>query len=192
MGKGIRNLLAGLLIVGLAASACSSDELEPEPTQPAGGAAVPTASATAAPAPTETPAPTPTVAAVPSPPSQQGLLFEYTYAIRLLESRLYEEAIPVFNVVVKRKPDLASAWRGRAVAYYHEDQFEFALEDFNEAIKINPEYADAYKGRAVLYKDLGETDKAVADLQKAISFYHVVREQGLLREARQLLNELTP
>ncbi len=125
-----------------------------------------------------------------SPARQEGLLFEYMYAVRLLESGLYEEAIPQFSVVIRRLPTLAKAWHGRGLAYYHEEQLDFAMEDFDEAIARKPEFADAYKNRGVLYKDLGEKEKAIADLERALSLYDEFRDAREIEETRSLLNEL--
>jgi len=140
--------------------------------------------------PSPTPGATPGAEITPLPTPQSGTLFEYTYAVQLLESGLYKDAIPVFTVVIRRMPELASAWRGRGVAYHNEKQLDLALEDLNEAVKLNPKYADAFRDRGLLHRDMGQKDKAIADLQTALTLYDVVRQARQRQEVIGLLNEV--
>ena len=119
-----------------------------------------------------------------------GVLFTYMYAVQLLESQLYEEAIPQLNIVVRRLPDLGRGWYYRGMAYRHEGQFEFALEDLNKAIELKPEFGPAYKERGILFSETGEPAKAIEDLETALSLYHPTREAYHIGETRQVLNEL--
>lgn len=188
----VRYALAGLALLAMATAACSSST---PPATPSATTA-PSVAAAATPAPSLTPLPSPTPEATPSaeitplPTPQSGTLFEYTYAVQLLHSRLYKDAIPVFTVVIRRMPELASAWRGRGVAYHNEKQLDLALEDLNEAIKLNPKYADAFRDRGVLNRDMGQKDKAIADLQTALTLYDVVRQSRQRQEVIGLLNEI--
>ena len=109
---------------------------------------------------------------------------------QLLESELYEDAIPQLNIVVRRLPDLGRGWYYRGMAYRHEEQYEFALEDLNMAIELKPEFGPAYKERGILFSETCENAKAIEDLEKALSLYHPTRESYHVGETRQLLNEL--
>ena len=109
-------------------------------------------------------------------------------AVQLLTRGLYKEAIPRFDIVIRRMPTLAKAWHGRGLAYYHQKQFDFALEDFTEAISLKPEFAEAHKDRGALYQDLGEQGKAIADLEKALLLYDEVRDAKKIKETHSLLD----
>ena len=126
---------------------------------------------TATPVPTPTATPTPTPEPTPSPTAEADVLFTYTYAKRLLQSSLYEEAIPQYDIVIRVMPDFALAYHGRGLALFHEEQPELALEDFDKAIVLKPEFADAYMSRGILYRDGGEPDKSESDFEKALTLY---------------------
>ncbi len=119
-----------------------------------------------------------------------GVLFTYMYGVQLLESQLYEEAIPQLNIVIRRLPELGRGWYYRGLAYRHEGQFEFALEDLNKAIELKPEFGLAYKERGILYTEMGETTKAAEDFEKALSLYHPTSDRPDITETTRLLNEL--
>jgi tetratricopeptide (TPR) repeat protein len=48
------------------------------------------------------------------------------------------EAIEYLNNAIKLKPDYASAYNARGVAYNNLSQHQRAIEDFNEAIRLQP------------------------------------------------------
>ena len=158
---------ARLVVVGvltaLMAWGCSNSVEAPTP------APEPTSTATPAPTPTATPTPTPEP--TPSPTAEVDVLFTYTYAKRLLQSSLYEEAIPQYDIVIRVMPNFALAYHGRGLALFHEEQPELALEDFDKAIVLKPEFADAYMSRGILYRDGGEPDKSESDFEKALTLY---------------------
>ena len=139
------------------------------------------------------PSPSPTQTSEASPtatPAQVGVLFDYLYAVRLLEAAQWEDAIPAFGLVIRRLPEYARAYYGRGLAYYKEEHLDLALEDFDRAIELKPDLARVYADRGVLHKDEGRTPEAIADLQRALELY---REQGNLTgavDASRVLNEL--
>lgn len=144
------------------------------------------------PVPTPTPIPPPTPTVTPSPtarPASAGL-FDYTQAVRLLEVQEFTRAIAAFGLVIRRLPDFAEAYRGRAIAYFKEDLFDLALEDFDKAIELKPGLAAAYADRAILFQDRGETKKAIADLEKAISTYDPVRDSFKIAELTVIVGDL--
>ena len=162
----------------------------PTPTPP------PTATPTATPSPTATPTvtPTPEPTATPTPtvtPAVTGL-FDYTRAIRLLEVQEFEQAVARFTLVIRRQPDFAQAYRGRALAYYRAErpQVDLALEDLDKAIELKPEFAGAYRDRAVIWQDKGDIQKAAADLEKALSLYNPIRDPARIAEVLAMLDSL--
>ena len=127
--------------------------------------------------------------ATPTPVT--GVLFTYMYAVQLLESQLYEDAIPQLNIVIRRLPELGRGWYYRGIAYRHEGQHKFALEDLSKAIELKPEFGQAYKERGILFNEMGETAKAAEDFEKALSLYHPTRDARDIAETTRLLRELS-
>ena len=176
-------LLAAVVLAG-----CSESGSEPTP-----------AALTAETAPTATPVPAPSPSPTPSPepaaepeatPAQTGVLFDYLYAVRLIEAAQWKDAIGAFGLVIRRLPEYGRAYFGRGLAYYNEEQLAPALEDFDKAIELEPTLAQAYKQRGMLHRDEGRTELAVSDLERALDLYQ--RRGHLTRavEVAQLLDEL--
>ena len=176
-------LLAAVVLAG-----CSESGSEPTPALP-----------TAETAPTATPVPTPSPSPTPSPepaaepeatPAQTGVLFDYLYAVRLIEAAQWRDAIGAFGLVIRRLPEYGRAYFGRGLAYYNEEQLAPALEDFDRAIELEPTLAQAYMQRGMLHRDEGRTELAVSDLERALDLYQ--RRGHLTRavEVAQLLDEL--
>jgi tetratricopeptide (TPR) repeat protein len=156
--------VAGALLV----AACSDSGSSGQPTPTTEPLPTPIIAATATPSPLPEPSPTPSPEPDPSPTPEIQALFEYMRAVNLLEAAQYEDAIPAYGLVIRKLPDLAIAYNGRGLAYYHEERLALALEDFSKAIELKSGYADAYANRAVVHRDQGDTEKATADLEKAI------------------------
>ena len=180
-------LLAAALLVG-----CSESGTEPTPAAPTSEAA-PAATATPAPAPSPTPSPSPSPEPSPEPeptPAQTGVLFDYLYAVRLIEAAQWKDAIPAFGLVIRRLPEYGRAYFGRGLAYYNEEQLAPALEDFDRAIELEPTLAQAYKQRGMLHRDEGRTELAVSDLERALDLYQRRGDLARAVEVSQLLDEL--
>jgi tetratricopeptide (TPR) repeat protein len=139
------------------------------------------------------PEPSPTATAEPEEeptPTQAGVLFDYLYAVRLLEAAQWEDAIPAFGLVIRRLPEYARAYYGRGRAYYHEDRLLQALEDFDIAIEFNDELPQAYADRGVLHMDEGRTEEAISDLLRALDLYERLGNLPKAVEVAQILNRL--
>ena len=168
-------LIAALLLAG-----CSTTP--PEPTPQPTATPLPTPSATPAPTPTPTPVSTPTP--TPEPPQ---VLFRYSFAVRLLRSGQYEDAIPQFDIVIRLLPDFAEAYNGRGLASFHEEQEDLAFEDFDKAIELNPSLAEAYTNRAAVYLKREDFVHARRDMLTALSLFEEQGEQESADEVRRLL-----
>ena len=141
------------------------------------------------PSPSPVPTAEPGAEATPTP-SQSGVLFDYLYAVRLLQAAQWEDAIPAFGLVIRRLPEYARAYHGRGLAYYHEEQLVLALEDFDMAIELKPDLPQAFKDRGLLHRDEGRTEEAISDLQRALDLYERRGDLPRAVEVAQVLNQL--
>ena len=175
--------VALLTAIVFAVSACAGT---PEPS-PTATPPPPAPTATATPVP-PTPTPEPTAETDPA-----RVLFRYIHAMALLSNGHYEDAIPRFNIVIRLLPDLASAYFGRGLSYYHEavkdepdineEKVDLALQDLDRAIELRPGYAAAFRNRGMIHLSSGQVADAVADFSKAIEIYE---EKGEMREANEV------
>ena len=139
------------------------------------------------PAPTNTPQAKP----APTPTSQPtGVLFDYLYAVTLLEASQWKDAITAFALVIRRLPEYARPYHGRGLAYYHENQLELALQDFDMAIKLNSDLIQVYKDRGLLHRDLGRVQSAKRDFERALILYRNQNDLMKASEIEDILNRL--
>lgn len=187
MGLVTRILALVALAGALLGAACSDSGSSEQPAPTTVPLPTPTITVTLTPSPLPEPSSTPSPEPDPSPTPEVQALFEYMRAVNLLDAAQYEDAIPAYGLVIRKLPDLAIAYNGRGIAYYHEERFALALEDFSKAIDLKSGFADAYANRAVVYRDQGDSDKATADLEKAIELYE---SEGSLAEGLELRRRL--
>jgi tetratricopeptide (TPR) repeat protein len=119
-------------------------------------------------------------------------LFQYSGAVGLLRSGLYEEAVPEYSIVIRMLPDFALAYYGRGVAYMRQERpaYSLALEDLNSAIELDPGMANAYRERAEWHVRQGDLESAKADLETAIPLYDQQRQGNDLLAALIMQQQL--
>lgn len=79
-----------------------------------------------------------------------------------------ENAVRHYTEALKLKPDFATAYNNRAVAYRDKGDFDASMQDCNKAIEFNPELAEAYNNRGNAYNKKGKIDKAIQNYTRAI------------------------
>lgn len=171
----------------MVAWACSVTANVPIPTPTPIPTEVATATVTTAHIPTP---PVFTVIPLPSPtptPEQGDVLFRYSFAVRLLESKQFEDAIPQLDIVIRVMPEFSQAYHYRGLAFYNNDQKKLALEDFNKAIMLDPDFAIAYRNRGILHFSEGSLNQGVADLQKALVLYDAAGDMIKADDIRRIL-----
>lgn len=89
------------------------------------------------------------------------------HASTALQSGDFATAIEEFGAVLQQRPESASAWLRRAVAYDEACVFEKALDDVNVALRLRPGPAQAYKLRSVLHERKSDYVAALVDMRAA-------------------------
>ena len=87
-----------------------------------------------------------------------------------LESKhavLLEQGIPLLTDLIRRNPQNADYYNGRAEVWRTKKDFDKALSDCNEAIRLSPSAA-TYSTRGTVWAGKEEYDKAISDYSEAI------------------------
>ncbi|MCO5575061.1 hypothetical protein L7F22_028858 [Adiantum nelumboides] len=96
----------------------------------------------------------------------------------------YEQAVSIFDQVVRDTPDSVEALIGRGTAYAFKRDLDAAISDFSKALQLNPETGEAWKRRGQAKAALGANAEAVSDLSKALKFEpksaDILHERGTL------------
>jgi len=84
----------------------------------------------------------------------------------------HAEAISIYALAVKNKPDFAEAYNNRAASFFALKDYESVIKDLSISIEIspdNPKIANMYNNRGLAYYNLKRYKEAIDDLNKAIS-----------------------
>ncbi len=88
----------------------------------------------------------------------------------LMESRgRFREAIDAYTKALGQRPNDATTYYDRGVAFGRLSQWKEAIEDYTRAIEHDSGMARAYNNRATAYAQQRQFEKAVVDFTKAIS-----------------------
>jgi len=96
----------------------------------------------------------------------------------------YDQAIDIFNQILRDNPSSPEALIGRGTAYAFQRKLDIAIADFSKAILSNPTTGEAWKRRGQARAALGESPEAVKDLSKALEFdpnsSDILHERGMV------------
>ncbi|KAJ3669831.1 hypothetical protein LUZ60_010155 [Juncus effusus] len=96
----------------------------------------------------------------------------------------YNQAISVFDQILKETPSYPEALIGRGTAYAFQRELDNAIADFTKAIQANPSAGEAWKRRGQAKAALGDFTAAIEDLTKALVYEpnspDVLHERGIV------------
>ena len=101
-------------------------------------------------------------------PAVDALLAQGTLA---MNNGRFEQALALFNRVVRARPDFAEGWNKRATLYFLLGEPQKSLADCAQVIKRNPQHFGALSGYGRLYLQLGEPEKALGFFERAYAIH---------------------
>lgn len=113
-----------------------------------------------------------------------SLDFRLSRGIALVNEGKYDDAISIFNQILRENSAYPEALVGRGTAYAFQRELESAIADFSKAIQANPSAGEAWKRRGQARAALGESVEAIQDLTKALEFEpkssDILHERGIV------------
>jgi tetratricopeptide (TPR) repeat protein len=82
--------------------------------------------------------------------------------------KTFDGAIADLNEVIRLKPNQASAYDKRGLAYSYSGRHQQAISDYTKATELEPDRANPYNNRGWAYLELGRREEALADLNRAL------------------------
>ena len=94
---------------------------------------------------------------------------ELSAAFRYLEDGEYEDALRIYQSLLKQNPNNTYALRGKAQALLQLGKFDEALTAYDEVIYRQPDLGVTYANRGILKDRMGDYEGALADYRKALA-----------------------
>lgn len=98
-----------------------------------------------------------------------GILFATLAYLAQEYSKVWQNSITLWNVVIEKSPKLSTAYINRSRIYIELNDTKAALEDCNQAIALNPSKLGAYINRSIVYTLTEKYDLALKDLDYILS-----------------------
>ncbi len=80
----------------------------------------------------------------------------------------FQSAINKLDEVIRRAPDFAEGWNGRATVFFHMGRYEESLADIIETLKREPRHFGALAGRGRIFRRLGNDKAALEAFDEAL------------------------
>ncbi|XP_062190637.1 suppressor of RPS4-RLD 1-like isoform X2 [Phragmites australis] len=113
-----------------------------------------------------------------------SLDFRLSRGIAQVNEGSYDQAISIFDQILRETPTYPEALIGRGTAYAFQRELDSAISDFTQAIQSNPSAGEAWKRRGQARAALGEFNEAIEDLTKALEFEpnspDILHERGIV------------
>ena len=93
----------------------------------------------------------------------------FWHALFLQEKKHHDDAITLYENIIKLKPDCDWLYNNRGINYAAKSRYDLAITDFNKALEINQKYAEAYYNRGLVYRKKGQFDLAIEDYNSALT-----------------------
>jgi tetratricopeptide (TPR) repeat protein len=93
----------------------------------------------------------------------------YRRAQAAYESEDFDQAIRIFDEVIRLDPTYVQAYVSRGMAWNEKSEPDQALKDFNGAIPGDPRFAPAFFHRGMTWNARKEYDKAIKDFNAALA-----------------------
>ena len=92
---------------------------------------------------------------------------EFIKAEELMKAQSYNEALKLFNSVIKSEPTNPVYVSQRGVCFYHLKDLKSALKDMNKSVDLDPAYSYRYASRAYMRDAMGDVKGAIEDYTRA-------------------------
>ena len=92
----------------------------------------------------------------------------FARGIEHMQRQELDDALKVFDEIVRRKPAFAEGWNKRATVLFLLGEDERSLRDCDEVLKRNPHHFGALSGAAQIHLRLGHLEQALEFFQRAL------------------------
>jgi len=95
-----------------------------------------------------------------------------------------DEALGIYDSVLRTNPSHPFAHYGKGTIYYVEKRWDAALACMDASLKLNPDFAPAHLGKGMVLRHLGREKEADAEFREACDIRPAIAE-NLLKDAKE-------
>ena len=92
---------------------------------------------------------------------RQDLDFLFGRGRLYMRSGRLDDAIDIFNQIIKSDPQFAEAWNARATTFYMKGDFKNSISDIDQVLLLNTDHFGALSGLGAMLESLGHFDAAL-------------------------------
>ena len=120
-------------------------------------------------------------------PTDQKLTKMLAQGSALMNSRMFKEAIIIFDQVIDLDSKWAEAWNKRATVFYLSGMYEDSIKDIEKVLQLEPRHFGALSGFGLNQIELKNFKMALKSYQKAQEIYPAIEAA---KEMIPLIKEL--
>ena len=113
-------------------------------------------------------------------PTDQKLTKMLAQGSALMNSRMFKEAIIIFDQVIDLDPEWAEAWNKRATVLYLVGEYQKSQNDIDQVLKLEKRHFGALAGQGLVNIELKNYEKAITSYKKAKEIYPSMKSPEIM------------
>tara|TARA_B100000902_G_scaffold115111_1_gene116015 strand:- start:1290 stop:1832 length:543 start_codon:yes stop_codon:yes gene_type:complete len=123
-------------------------------------------------------------------PTDQKLTKMLAQGSALMNSRMFKEAIIIFDQVIDLDPEWAEAWNKRATALYLVGEYQKSQNDIDQVLKLEKRHFGALAGQGLVNIELKNYEKAIISYKKAKEIYPSMKSpEIMIKKLKKLIKK---
>ena len=123
-------------------------------------------------------------------PTDQKLTKMLAQGSALMNSRMFKEAIIIFDQVIDLDPEWAEAWNKRATVLYLVGEYQKSQNDIDQVLKLEKRHFGALAGQGLVNIELKNYEKAIISYKKAKEIYPSMKSpEIMIKKLKKLIKK---
>ena len=113
-------------------------------------------------------------------PADQKLTQMLAQGSDLMNSKMFKEALIIFDQVIDLDPEWAEAWNKRATVLYLVGEYQKSQNDIDQVLKLEKRHFGALAGQGLVNIELKNYEKAITSYKKAKEIYPSMKSPEIM------------
>ena len=121
-------------------------------------------------------------------PADQKLTQMLAQGSDLMNSKMFKEALIIFDQVIDLDPEWAEAWNKRATVLYLVGEYQKSQNDIDQVLKLEKRHFGALAGQGLVNIELKNYEKAITSYKKAKEIYPSMKSpEIMIKKLKELI-----